>query len=197
MRCEFHSNLVSARRDETLLAVKSRMIRVDDRFLMVKSQTNTQRAMTRLCLVVAVIFSILPAGGLVVCLGHDGHLGLALGVVATDDGKPECPCTHQSAVDAVARTSAESDTADFRHPPCDDVVLEPPEIFNDFDRAPSISITTAEPCEDNLPQILPSPWACENPWPDAVSPSETPWVDSAGRIHWQLLEQRRFVVLLI
>jgi len=133
---------------------------------------------------------------MMVCLGHDGHLGFGLGVVATDDGAAHCPCEHGNELAAATLTES-LDAADFGHPPCDDVVLETPEVFNDFGSAPSLAKVSADLCGDDLPQLPLSSWALEDLWSEPVSSREASWAAAASRIPRQLLELRRSVVLLI
>ena len=155
-----------------------------------------QRAMTWLCLVVAVLISLLPAGGMMVCLGHDGHLGFGLGVISTDGGESSCPCEHGAEVSTV--TLAESlDETDIGHPPCDDLLLETPEVFKESGFAPSLAKAAADLGGDDLPPLLLSGWTLEDLWPEPVCSREASWAAVASRIPRQLLELRRSVVLLI
>lgn len=130
-----------------------------------------------------------------VCLGHDGHLGIGLGVAVTDDGVAHCPCEHSTEV--AAATLAESLDTDDGHPPCDDLVLETPEIFKESGFAPSLAKAAADLGGDDLPPLLQSSWALEDLWAEPVSSREASWAAAASRIPRQLLELRRSVVLLI
>ena len=131
-----------------------------------------------------------------VCLGHDGHLGLGLLVVSTDRGETRCPCEH--GVDVAGITLTQSlDATDAGHPPCDDLVLETPEVFKESGFAPLLAKAAADLGGDDLPPLLLSSWALEDLWPAPVSSREASWAAAASRIPRQLLELRRSVVLLI
>ena len=160
---------------------------------MVNSRTHTQRATTWLCLAVAVLLSLLPAGGMIVCLGHDGHLGLGLGVASIDGGESSCPCEHGDVLAGVTRSEA----IDVEHPPCDDVSLEAPEVFKDSGLAPSLAKAVADLGGDDLPPLgLPS-WSLASLAPEALSSREASWAAATSRRPRQQLELRRSVVLLI
>jgi hypothetical protein len=58
---------------------------------MMSSPTQSQRATTWLCLVLALCIAVLPATGLMLCLGHDGHVSLAAGSSQAHG----CPCDHR------------------------------------------------------------------------------------------------------
>lgn len=163
---------------------------------MVSSKTRAQRAMTWLCLVVAVLVSLLPAGGMTVCLGRDGHLGFGLGIVTTDGAESRCPCEHGAEVAEVTQTEL-LDATDLGHPPCDDLVLESPEVFKESGFAPSLAAAAVDLGGDDLPPLLPSSWALEGLWPEPVSSRDASWAAAANRMPRQLLELRRSVVLLI
>lgn len=129
-----------------------------------------------------------------VCLGHDGHLGLGLLVV--DRGETRCSCEHVAGL-AEVTLIASPDATDAGHPPCDDLVLETPEVFKESGFAPSLAKAAADLGGDDSPPLLLSSWALEDLWPEPVSSREASWAAAASRIPRQLLELRRSVVLLI
>ena len=151
------------------------------------SRTHTQRATTWLCLAVAVLIALMPAAGVMVCLGHDGHVGFGA-VTETAD----CPCDHHSAIDE--EDPADSPDNDERHPPCDDIALDPPEVFKDAEFAKKLLTSRDTSPDDDSPAI-----AC---W--FLGPGETryrdaspPWIASAAVRPREQLSHKRTVVLLI
>jgi hypothetical protein len=95
---------------------------------MVFVRPKTQIATTWLSLVLAVLIALLPSAGMVMCVGHDGHIGLG----ATSEADA-CPCEHDTAQleepDALCISPVPGNTDE--HPPCGDVALEAPEVFRD------------------------------------------------------------------
>jgi len=105
---------------------------------MMSSPTQSQRATTWLCLVLALCIAVLPATGLMLCVGHDGHVSLAAG----SSQALGCPCDHQEnepkalAGTDLAVTPLEAAPAhrpgetlaqaDEEHP-CEDLDLDAPE----------------------------------------------------------------------
>lgn len=103
---------------------------------MMSSPIQSRRATLWLCLVLALCIAVLPASGLMLCLGHDGHLGVGTGAAQTTG----CPCAHDdSATDtqtgpllAFAQPAHDPDPGNTQEPsddrhPCDDLDLDAPE----------------------------------------------------------------------
>lgn len=155
---------------------------------MTSPATIAYRATTWLCLAVAVLMALVPASGVTVCLGHDGHVGFGVGAA----GNP-CPCGHEAALDNEEHPRA-LDAA--RHPPCDDVALDTPEFVSGTDHGPQI----AKPADDESGGGMP-PLPC---WPPSCAAPAAPvqdllawWAESASHRPRQQIEHRRTVVLLI
>ena len=95
------------------------------------SPIQSQRATTWLCLVLALFIAVLPASGLMLCLGHDGHVSLAAGSSSQLLGSAACPCEHdEQEPQAVLSSRNAADVlaqADDDHAPCDDFDLDAPE----------------------------------------------------------------------
>ena len=75
------------------------------------THTHTQRATAWLCLAVAVLIALMPAAGVMVCLGHNGHVGIGVPTKTSS-----CPCEHHSATED--EPSADLAENEDRHPPC-------------------------------------------------------------------------------
>ncbi|MDP6424978.1 MAG: hypothetical protein QGG14_09555 [Planctomycetota bacterium] len=90
-----------------------------------------------LCVAAAVLVALLPAVGITVCMGHDGHVGVATTTTTTTS---PCACDHGAAT-AVERGSAQPDD----HPPCDDVALDPPLFYRGVDSNPAASARSVAP----------------------------------------------------
>jgi len=155
---------------------------------------KTQLATTWLCLVVAMLIALLPSAGLVVCLGHDGHVGIGS---TTEVGA--CPCEHSS-----SQHEEQDDLGDPRlpvntdqHPLCDDVALEAPKVFGDGKHSKKL-LKGADLLDDWTPAPL-----CLAP--DRYSFDATRSNSKRGRVApgavgpllRQQLEHKRVVVLLI
>ena len=178
------------RRDRTkVLSVDKSRTRVD----MVTTRTEAQRATTWLCLVVAVLIGLLPTSGMVVCLGHDGHVGFGVGAVSIDDGD-DCPCDHHAEVELGG--SPETEGVD-QHPPCDDLVFESAEITREGGPSFSLAKAIADLGGDALPPFFLNGWTPEFARPDATCAKAQSFADVARRRPRQQLELRRTVVLLI
>lgn len=160
---------------------------------MVTTRTETQRATTWLSLVVAVLIGLLPTGGMVVCLGHDGHVGFGVGAVSIDDGD-DCPCDHHAEVGSGG--TPEIEDVD-QHPPCDDLVFESAEITREGGPSFSLAKATADLGGDALPPFFLNGWTPEFARPDATYAKAQSFADVARRRPRQQLELRRTVVLLI
>lgn len=89
-------------------------------------KTRTQSRMTWITLVACILVALMPVGGLVLCLGHDGHFGVgAASTTGVDDAEPPaCPCDHAAAANP-------DEDGDDDHPPCRDLEFdESPLVFS-------------------------------------------------------------------
>lgn len=155
---------------------------------MVTSRTHTQRATAWLCLAVALLIALMPAAGVMVCLGHDGHVGFG---ATTETGS--CPCEHDSATED--EPSADLAKNEDRHPPCSDIALDPPEVFKDAELAQKLPKPADTPPDDHSPAI--AVWALDGGGADQTGATSPPWVASAAARPREQLEHRRTIVLLI
>ena len=155
---------------------------------MVTSRTHTQRATAWLCLAVALLIALMPAAGVMVCLGHDGHVGFG---TATETGS--CPCEHDAATEAdpLADLAKNED----RHPPCSDIALDPPETFKEAEFAHKLPKPADTSPDDQSPAI--ADWVLDGGGIDQTGPTSPPWVASAAARPRAQLEHRRTIVLLI
>lgn len=133
---------------------------------------------------------------MIVCLGHDGHLGLGLGVASIDGGESSCPCEHGDVL-ASTTLSESHEAIDLGHPSCDDVSLEAPEVFKDSGLTPSLAKAVADLGGDDLPPLDLPYWSLASLSPEAVDSREASWAAATSRRPRQQLELRRSVVLLI
>ena len=151
------------------------------------SRTHTQRATAWLCLAVALLIALMPAAGVMVCLGHDGHIGLG---AVTETAS--CPCDHHSGTDE--ERPADAPDNDERHPPCDDIALDPPEVFKDAGLAKKLPKSGDTPPDDYSPAS--ACWLL-GPGEDRSGEASPPWVASAAVRPRDQLAHKRTVVLLI
>ena len=160
----------------------------EDSLEMVTGRSPKQRATTWLCLAVAMLITLMPSAGVMVCLGHDGHLGI--GTVAETG---TCPCEHDSV--GQDEPSAALVENEERHPPCRDVALDPPDVVKGTEFAPKLANSTDTPSDDHSPAI--AAWLVDNGWAEIARAAAPPWATAeAARLSKQL-EQRRTIVLLI
>lgn len=124
-------------------------------FLMMHNRTRLFRATTWLCLVAAVLVSLLPADGVIVCLGSDGHV--ALGSTA---GADECPCTR---VDSAQEPSLDDRSRPHHghEAPCNDLQLDPPEIVADSGFARSLTAPERDSFDDVIKTIGLRTWTLD------------------------------------
>lgn len=155
---------------------------------MVTSRTHTQRATAWLGLAVALLIALMPAAGVMVCLGHDGHVGFG---ATTETGS--CPCEHDSATED--EPSADLAKNEDRHPPCSDIALDPPEVVKDAELAQKLPKPADTPPGDHSPAI--AVWALDGGGADQAGATSPPWVASAAARPREQLEHRRTIVLLI
>lgn len=162
------------------------------------SRPHTQRATTWLSLVVAVLVALVPAGGMAVCLGHDGHLGFGVGVASAgaSDGGTQCPCQHDS-THSTTVPSTPSAVVDAEHPPCDDLLLDSSEVVRESSSSSPLAKAAADLGGDDLPPPTLQGWVPDFLWPDSDSVQRASWSDAARRRPRQQLELHRSVVLLI
>jgi hypothetical protein len=160
--------------------------------------SHTQRAAAWLSLLVAVFIALVPASGVTVCLGHDGHLGLGVGVasVGTGDSVTPCPCQHDTAHSMTAH-SAPSQVVDAEHPPCDDLVLDCSEVVRESSSGSPLAAAMGDLDGHDLPPLPSTRWGRGGLWPDRDCVLVESWVDAARHRPSQQLELRRSVVLLI
>jgi len=140
-----------------------------------------------------MLIALLPAGGVVMCLGHDGHVGIGFGAVTTDHG---CPCEHSPDVGVLASCLSFEEGED-EHPPCDDLVVETPQVFKDAGLAPSLAKAIAGLGGDDFLPVALLGWGPKIIWSDTTSASAECFADAASRVPRQQLELRRTVVFLI
>ena len=155
---------------------------------MVSSRTPTQRATTWLCLAVAVLVALMPTAGVMVCLGHDGHVGI--GAVAEIGS---CPCEHHAVGED--EPSADRVENEERHPPCRDVALDPPDVVKGAELAPKLANSTDTPPDDHSPAV--AAWVVDNDWAETARAAAPPWATAEAARPSKQLEQRRTIVLLI
>lgn len=169
---------------------------------MLDSRDQTQRATAWFCLAIALLIALTPAAGVMVCLGHGGHIGL--GVTARAD---TCPCGHGAvghdsgrwdseagAPESAAGQPAGLPAHEHEHPPCTDLALDPPET-------PRLEkLASDDPTPANAsPAILFPPaavWVCDK-GTARKRPASASWPDSARCGPRGHLEHRATVLLLI
>jgi hypothetical protein len=151
---------------------------------------RTQSRMTWITLVACILVALMPASGFVLCLGHDGHVGLGP-VQASRAGDAQtktCPCV----ADLSEHPGEEQDDDD--HPPCRDLEFdESPLVFSHGGGA-NLDVDGSV----DLPEFSPFPSLVEIPW-------RTIPVDEAGSLRVRppgdlpslALIERRTVVLLV
>ena len=84
---------------------------------------RTNKVATWTVLVMWMLLALLPAGGLSLCLGADGHVGL--GQLSAEVSACPCELPNQG------RDSENAGIRPDKHPPCTDLALELPEFFLD------------------------------------------------------------------
>lgn len=155
------------------------------------TQASTQRATAWLCLAVSVLIALLPAGGVMVCLGQDGHVGFG-----SPTASAECPCGHGPAAEATRpEANAQRRTDNGRHPPCDDFALDPPEILRDDGIAQRLPEHLVGASDDG--DVAADLWAPDADWAGKSSAARRLWASTAAVLPRQQLEHKRVVVLLI
>jgi hypothetical protein len=129
-----------------------------------------------------------------VCMGHDGHLGLGNGLGGS--AASACPCAHDDSSEGLEFAVA-GDPNDDRHPPCDDLTLDPPEVVKDAEFGQRL----AQVFGSQAPLEVPTAWLPA--WQLGAAVSDGP---DAALLHWPSavrgsarlqLEHQRVVVLLI
>lgn len=155
---------------------------------MTTSVTTAHRATTWLCLAVAVLMALVPAAGVTLCLGRDGHVGFGVGTASNP-----CPCEHDTALEDEEQQPA-LDAA--RHPPCHDVSLDTHEFVSGTDHGPQLTRLADDEPGGGLP-----PFPC---WPPNFAVPDAPgrdrlawWAESASHRPREQIAHRRTVVLLI
>lgn len=163
-----------------------------------------RRAVAWLCLCVALLISVMPASGLIVCLGHDGHLAvghLAAGQLAQGarEEAGRCPCQHDHGTGrrAAELPSAELPSQGEPHPPCEDIAIDPPDYSRDGDPARLTRGSAAGGGGDDGPGPGALPPSCEAPRPAAAVRSRLPAAQNGRQRPPPHLEALRTVVLLI
>jgi hypothetical protein len=142
----------------------------------------TQRATAWLCLALALVIALLPAGGVMTCLGSDGHVGLG---AATEVSA--CPCAHDAVAatdDPVGLPSTE------RHPPCDDLALDLPDACRDSESQQAFAVAF-----DEVAAVAPT-WSPAGTRVDCGA-TLAPSPPGTALLPRQFLAHRRAVVLLI
>jgi len=82
-----------------------------------------ERSAGFLALLALAALALLPPRGVTVCLGHDGHVALAVGSAteSSESGEePHCPCDVRSSGET---TALAPESAPPAHEPCDDLPL--------------------------------------------------------------------------
>ena len=153
------------------------------------THTHTQRATAWLCLAVAVLIALMPAAGVMVCLGHNGHVGIGVPTKTSS-----CPCEHHSATED--EPSADLAKNESRHPPCSDIALDPPEGFSDAGLAKKLPKPAHTPPDDDCSPPV-AFWAPDHGGMVQAGPTQPSWVSSAAPRPREHLEHKRSVVLLI
>jgi len=151
-------------------------------------RTRTQRATTWLSLAAALLIALMPAAGVMVCLGKGGHV--VLGAVGETGS---CPCAQEASTDAEQPTNPVR--TEGRHPPCADIALRLFGAIKDTGVAPKLAKSANIPPDDHPPAIA-------NWWSDGSSPpraelASRPRMTPRPALLRQQLENRRTVVLLI
>lgn len=103
-------------------------------------------ALTWCSLVVIALTSLLPAAGVTVCLGDDGHFALG----STGEA---CPCDSDD--QAAQYLGSGSGLVNEQHPPCNDMRIDAPTVVRDQSHA---QVSVPAPCESCtlwLPQTYP------------------------------------------
>ena len=151
-------------------------------------RTHTKRATTWLCLAIAVLIALMPAGGLMVCWGDDGHVRVE---VASETDS--CPCEGDSAGET-GRASVHQQSKD-RHPPCDDVAVEAPRVFKDAELGQKLPRSTDNQLDDD--SASGEAWGAHGSWGTGVGSPVARWSSPAAVLPRQQLDHGRTVVLLI
>lgn len=110
-------------------------------------------ALTWCSLVVIALTSLLPAAGVTVCLGGDGHFALG----ATGEA---CPCDSD---DPAQLVDSGSRLVNEQHPPCNDMQIDAPTLVQDLGHT---QVSVPAPCESGaawLPQATQPPRAAATP----------------------------------
>lgn len=112
--------------------------------VMTRNRTRSARLATWLCLVVAGVVSLLPPGGVTVCLGSDGHVGFG---PAAEAG--ECPCARSDRAhgSTLWERGDRSEPSHGHGGPCSDVQLDPPEILADSGFARALAASGCDAVE--------------------------------------------------
>ena len=148
-----------------------------------------QSCTTWITLVACFLVAFLPAGGLVFCIGPDGHLQVGTPSHLVDVQTPTCPCKSPdlaSPADDLQRGD------DDNHPPCRDLRVENPLLFS---QNSCVSLDLGHPW-DSGDQLPPVSMLSTAPAPDAPERSvQSP--SQFGPLPTPTLRHRRTIVLLI
>ena len=152
------------------------------------SSAHPRRATAWLCLAVALLITLMPAAGVMVCLGHNGHVGFGA-VIETG----ACPCEHDSAIEG--ERSADSSKNEDRHPPCSDIALDHPVALKDAECAQKLPKPADVRPDDNSPAV--ASWTHDGSREDYGGVASPPRVAcEAARAQEQLAHQRSIVLLI-
>jgi hypothetical protein len=157
---------------------------------MTRSATRTRPTIGWLCAAIALLLVLVPAAGVTVCVGHDGHVG-----VGVKTATRSCPCGHEEADAHAGRGERElpvPGTA-VRHPPCEDFELSAP-AFVRGDHGPHLPALV----RDATTVVLPWPFAPPATVADAAG-RQLParWAEPRPRRPRRLLAERATTLLLL